>query len=130
MNPAHRPECGAATSPLPGAGDPDWTDRKASAQATRAAQARQTSGRRRFVDPTTCERDYSADEMEFMQAMQEYKARSGRMFPTWSEVLEVLHALGYEKSPGAVEAPAPPVAVVEPRRATPVESGRRLASAG
>jgi hypothetical protein len=32
-----------------------------------------------------------------MSAMQEYKRRSGRMFPTWSEVLEVLHELGYEK---------------------------------
>ena len=49
------------------------------------------------MDPTTCEREYSEEEMEFMQAMQEYKARSGRMFPTWSEVLEVLRSLGYEK---------------------------------
>jgi hypothetical protein len=35
--------------------------------------------------------------MEFMQAMQAYKQKSGRMFPTWSEVLEVLKNLGYEK---------------------------------
>ena len=35
--------------------------------------------------------------MEFMQAMQDYKASSGGMFPTWSEVLEVLQGLGYEK---------------------------------
>jgi hypothetical protein len=75
----------------------EWTNRKASAQALRAAQARQVSGRRRFVDPTTCERDYTRAELEFMQAMQEYKHRSGRMFPTWSEVLEVLRGLGYEK---------------------------------
>ncbi len=32
-----------------------------------------------------------------MQAMHDYKQRSGRMFPTWSEVLEVLRDLGYEK---------------------------------
>jgi hypothetical protein len=76
-----------------------WIDRKATAQAVRAAQARQVSGRRRFVDPTTCEREYSVAEMEFMQAMQEYKKQSGRMFPTWSEVLEVLQGLGYEKPP-------------------------------
>ena len=63
----------------------------------RAAKARQTSGRRRFVDPTTCERDYSQAELEFMLAMNEYKHKSGRMFPTWSEVLEVLRNLGYEK---------------------------------
>jgi hypothetical protein len=35
--------------------------------------------------------------MEFMGAMQLYKQASGRMFPTWSEVLEVLKGLGYEK---------------------------------
>ena len=29
--------------------------------------------------------------------MQIYRHRSGRMFPTWSEVLEVLHDLGYRK---------------------------------
>jgi hypothetical protein len=74
-----------------------WVNRRASAQATRAANARQASGRRRFVDPTTCERDYSMAEMEFMQAMHDYKQSSGRMFPTWSEVLEVIKALGYEK---------------------------------
>jgi hypothetical protein len=74
-----------------------WTNRRASEQATRAANARQKSGRRRFVDPTTSERDYSAAEMEFMMAMNEYKHKSGRMFPTWSEVLEVLRSLGYEK---------------------------------
>ncbi len=49
------------------------------------------------MDPTTCERDYSMAEMEFMQAMHDYKQSSGRMFPTWSEVLEVIKALGYEK---------------------------------
>ena len=75
----------------------DWTDRKATAQAHRAASARNTSGRRRFVDPTTCDKDYSLAEREFMQAMQDYKHKSGRMFPTWSEVLEVLKELGYEK---------------------------------
>jgi hypothetical protein len=80
---------------------PEWSNRRASEQATRAAKARQTSGRRRFVDPTTCDRDYSQAELEFMLAMNEYKHKSGRMFPTWSEVLEVLRGLGYEKVPAA-----------------------------
>ncbi len=53
--------------------------------------------RRRQVDPTTCERDYGPDEIEFMKAMDEYKRRSGRQFPTWSEVLEVVRSLGYRK---------------------------------
>jgi hypothetical protein len=75
----------------------EWINRRATEQATRAANARQLSGRRRFVDPTTCEREYTEAEKEFMMAMSDYKHRSGRMFPTWSEVLEVLRDLGYEK---------------------------------
>jgi hypothetical protein len=42
-------------------------------------------------------REASPAELEFIKAMQDYKAASGRMFPTWSEVLEVLKGLGYEK---------------------------------
>ncbi|MCA8988157.1 MAG: hypothetical protein KDA78_10970 [Planctomycetaceae bacterium] len=53
--------------------------------------------RRRQIDPTTCERDYSGDEVEFMRAIDDYKRRSGRQFPTWSEVLEVIRDLGYRK---------------------------------
>jgi hypothetical protein len=51
--------------------------------------------RRRQIDPTTCERDYSIPEVEFMNAMDDYKRKSGRMFPTCSEVLEVVRSLGY-----------------------------------
>jgi hypothetical protein len=76
-----------------------WVDGNTSMMAARAAAASHASGRRRRVDPTTCERDYSGEELEFMNAVQEYKRSSGRMFPTWSEVLEVLRALGYEKPP-------------------------------
>jgi hypothetical protein len=53
--------------------------------------------RRRQIDPTTCERDYSDDEVQFMHALDAYKRSSGRMFPTCSEVLEVLTKLGYRK---------------------------------
>jgi hypothetical protein len=53
--------------------------------------------RRRQIDPTTCERDYTSEEIEFMRAMDEYKRRAGRQFPTWSEVLEVLKSLGYKR---------------------------------
>jgi len=55
--------------------------------------------RRRQIDPTTCERNYSVEEIEFMGALDSYKRTSGRMFPTCSEILEVLRGLGYEKRP-------------------------------
>ncbi|QEF97436.1 hypothetical protein Mal15_14760 [Stieleria maiorica] len=56
---------------------------------------RRKKQRRRHIDPTTCERDYSDPEIEFMRAMDDYKRKSGRMFPTCSEVLEVVRDLGY-----------------------------------
>ena len=63
----------------------------------RTGEPRRKDQRRREIDPTTCERDYSLDEVEFMNAMDTYKRRSGRPFPTWSEVLEVVRSLGYRK---------------------------------
>lgn len=73
---------------------PVATDRR---RAANAAAKRAASERRRLIDPTTCERDYSDDESEFMKAMDRYKRENRRPFPTWSEVLEVLRALGYRK---------------------------------
>ena len=61
--------------------------------------------RRRQIDPTTCERDYSEQEIEFMQAMDTYKRTSGRMFPTCSEILEVLRDLGYQQAGKSLEIP-------------------------
>jgi hypothetical protein len=59
------------------------------------ATPRRRKQRRRHIDPTTCERDYNDQEIEFMRAMDDYKQASGRMFPTCSEVLEVIRNLGY-----------------------------------
>lgn len=58
---------------------------------------RRTGERRRQIDPTTCERDYDVEEIEFMKAIDEYKRDFCRPFPTWSEVLEVAKSLGYRK---------------------------------
>lgn len=63
----------------------------------RVGERRQKVNRRRQIDPTTCERDYTDAEIEFMHALDQYKRTSGRMFPTCSEILEVLRGLGYEK---------------------------------
>jgi hypothetical protein len=80
----------------------------------RSGQERRQGERRRQVDPTTCEKDYSDEEIIFMKAMDQYKRANRRPFPTWSEVLEVLHALGYRK----VEAPtAMPGLPIEPQAA-------------
>nr|WP_207398022.1 hypothetical protein [Bremerella alba] len=60
-------------------------------------ERREKVNRRRQIDPTTCERDYTNDEIEFMQALDAYKRSSGRMFPTCSEILEVIRDLGYSR---------------------------------
>src|SRR5438128_8921246 len=64
----------------------------------RQGDRREQGERRRQIDPTTCERDYSDEEILFMKAMDQYKRDNRRPFPTWSEVLEVLRALGYRKT--------------------------------
>ena len=77
------------------------TDRRKKAEPVAAErrfiERRAKVCRRRQIDPTTCERDYTSEELEFMNAMDDYKRSSGRMFPTCSEVLEVIRDLGYEK---------------------------------
>ena len=84
------------------------TKSKVAAEASKPVVERRKKQRRRQIDPTTCERDYSELEVEFMQAMDEYKRSSGRMFPTCSEILEVLTHLGYRKV-------AEPQAIYEPQ---------------
>ncbi len=67
--------------------------------STPVASERRKVQRRRQIDPTTCERDYTDEEVEFMQALDAYKRRSGRMFPTCSEILEVIRDIGYVRAP-------------------------------
>jgi len=67
-------------------------------QKKNAEGRREERGKRRSkIDPTTCERDYNNDQIQFMKAMDQYKRDNRRPFPTWSEVLEVLLAIGYRK---------------------------------
>lgn len=77
-------------------GDIGGADNNFTGTERRSSDRRKTE-RRRQIDPTTCERDYQPEEVEFMRAMDDYKRRSGRQFPTWSEVLEVIRDLGYRK---------------------------------
>jgi hypothetical protein len=82
-------------SSLPAVTDARFSKR--TEEKARGAIAVNKSGGRRFADPTTRDMDLTEAEMEFMKAMKTYQQSSGRMFPTWCEVLEVLKSLGYEK---------------------------------
>lgn len=39
----------------------------------------------------------SEEQFSFLMAIDEYKRQNARPFPTWTEVLEVIKALGYRK---------------------------------
>ena len=58
----------------------------------------ESNPKNRRTNPATSERYYSIDEVEFMNALEEFKRASGRLFPTCSEILGVLRSLGYEKT--------------------------------
>ena len=55
-------------------------------------------GRRRSDERKGAEEGEMSDEQfEFLMAIDEYKRKNTRPFPTWTEVLEVIKALGYRK---------------------------------
>jgi hypothetical protein len=85
----------------------------------REGQRREKVQRRRQIDPTTCEREYSVEEIEFMHALDAYKRANGRMFPTCSEILEVIRGLGYVRMPQGQ--PVVAELVVENVHSAPVE---------
>lgn len=39
----------------------------------------------------------SQEQFDFLMAIDEYKQKNSRPFPTWTEVLDVIKALGYRK---------------------------------
>src|SRR5437763_353986 len=77
------------------------TDMPPPPQLGRERRARKE--RRRRIDPTTFEKQYTEDELEFMNAMQQFKVQSCQSFPSHGDVLRVAHTLGYRKLvPGQV----------------------------
>ena len=59
---------------------------------------RRGPGRRRSDERKSAEEGEMSDEQfEFVMAIDEYKRKNTRPFPTWTEVLEVIKALGYRK---------------------------------
>jgi hypothetical protein len=59
---------------------------------------RRGPGRRLTDERKSAEEGQMSDEQfEFLMAIDEYKKKNTRPFPTWTEVLEVIKALGYRK---------------------------------
>jgi hypothetical protein len=59
---------------------------------------RRGPGRRRSDERKSAEEgEMSSEQFEFLMAIDEYKRKNARPFPTWTEVLEVIKALGYRR---------------------------------
>ena len=59
---------------------------------------RRGPGHRRTEERRAAEEGEMTDEQfDFLMAMDQYKRVNQRPFPTWTEVLEVIKALGYRK---------------------------------
>ncbi len=59
---------------------------------------RRGPGRRLTDERKAAEQGQMSDEQfEFLLAIEEYKQQNATRFPTWTEVFEVIKALGYRK---------------------------------
>jgi hypothetical protein len=61
-------------------------------------ERRRGPGRRRSDDRKAAEEgEMTGEQFEFVMAIETYKKVNKRMYPTWTEVLEVIRQLGYRK---------------------------------
>jgi len=73
-------------------------ERRSSTDRRTGLERRRGPGRRRPDDRKAAEEGEMTDEQfEFIMAIETYKKINKRMFPTWTEVLEVIKQLGYRK---------------------------------
>jgi hypothetical protein len=91
------------------------TERRA-AGAT-GLERRRGPGRRRSDERKAAEEgEMTAEQFEFCMAIEMYKKVNKRLYPTWTEVLEVVRQLGYRKTETRTihleNVPEPPIAKV------------------
>jgi hypothetical protein len=79
-------------------GDRRKDERRSVVDRRSGLDRRRGPGRRRSDQRRAAEEGEMTDEQfEFIMAINEYKRVNKRPFPTWTEVLDVMHALGYRK---------------------------------
>jgi hypothetical protein len=67
----------------------------------RAGERRASPDRRDTAGKRGGEYDLDPDILEFIAAVNAFKERTGKVFPTWSDLIGVLRGLGWEKRPRA-----------------------------
>ncbi len=76
----------------------DGEDRRNVVDRRLGLDRRRGPGRRRAEDRRSAEEGEMTDEQfEFLMAINEYKKLNKKAFPSWTEVLDVIKALGYRK---------------------------------
>ena len=78
-------------------------------------ERRRGPGRRRSDERKSAEEgEMNAHQFEFVMAIETYKKVNRRLYPTWTEILEVVHQLGYRKVlPRDIKLPNVPEAELE-----------------
>ena len=74
---------------------------------------REKQHRRKRVDPTTFEKQYTVEEIEFMNAIQQYKMQTGKAFPTHGDTLRIAIRLGYRKVREGVDPAVRPLTLAD-----------------
>lgn len=73
-------------------------DRRGGPDRRLGLDRRRGPGRRRSDDRRSAEEgEMSEEQFEFLMAIDQYKRVNRRPFPSWTEVLEIIKALGYRK---------------------------------
>jgi hypothetical protein len=72
-------------------------ERRVSDRRTGLERRRGAGIRRSDVRKAAEEGEMTAEQFEFVMAVETYKKVNKKMFPTWTEVLEVIQQLGYRK---------------------------------
>ena len=85
--------------------------RTAERRDTTGLERRRGPGRRRSDDRKAAEEgEMTGEQFEFVMAIETYKKVNKRMYPTWTEILEIVRQLGYRKVEGRkikLDAPEP-----------------------
>lgn len=73
-------------------------ERRVAERRDTGLERRRGPGRRRSDDRRAAEEgEMTAEQFEFVMAVEMYKKVNKRLYPTWTEVLEVINQLGYRK---------------------------------
>jgi hypothetical protein len=79
-------------------------DRRSGYDRRAGKDRRSAAGRRaedieehRKVERRINEYPMTDEELDFIKAVNDYKQRYNKPFPTWSEILHILKSIGYEK---------------------------------